>query len=300
MCVSINAQTQRRVTPVEKPTNTTLPGSYNYGDKLPKAKWTGPKIDKDTIINDTLYIAPSPLNVKMEYPLLNSVILGVNLWDPLMMAFGQSYGGIDFSAELSLWNRIIPAIELGMGRASSTPEDMNFTYKGKLAPYFKFGANYNFLFNKTPDYQAMIGFRMGYSSFKYDITDITIESPYWKESQKTSILDQKSHALWGEVMFAIRVKIIKNVSMGWAFKYHFLGKYKKNENSDPWYIPGFGVKGRSIAGAVSVFYTLPLAKEKKAADKDAYTGEPLKTPTKGNAPTNGTAPIEPPSVIQPK
>ena len=48
---------------------------------------------------------------KMDYPLLHAVHVGLNLWDPLMRAFGQHYGIADVWAELSLHNRYLPVFE---------------------------------------------------------------------------------------------------------------------------------------------------------------------------------------------
>lgn len=280
VAAAASALAQRRVTPVEPTNNITL--APNPKDK---------ELEKDSIAADSL--AADSAAKRMKYPRLQAVSIGVNVWDPLMRLCKQSYGGIDFSADISLWNRIFPTVEVGVGNANSTPDGMNFTYKTKFAPYAKIGVNYNFLYNKDAAYKAMVGFRLGYSNFTYDINDISMSSGYWDESSTTSITGQKSHATWGEFIFAIRVKMIGNISVGWAFKYHKLWKYKKNENSDPWYIPGYGARGSSVTAGLSLFYTLPLSKSKlKDAAKDAYTGQPLDAP-KGSAPASTATPPPP-------
>ena len=86
----------------------------------------------------------------------------------------KSYASADINATLNMWNRLQPTIELGLGWAKSTPDDLYFTYRGKPSPYFKVGANYNFLFKSSPDYQAIVGIRLGYSTFGYDVTDVDL------------------------------------------------------------------------------------------------------------------------------
>lgn len=272
---SIEAQ-NRRANPVKENYNTILPADIKNQKKPPFTKKV-PGLKADTIIRDTLFIAIDTTKKHIVYPKLNGVMIGVNLWDPLMKVFGQSYGGIGVSAELSMWNRLFPYVELGFGSADNTPEDMNFTYKGKNSLYGKIGAKYNFLYKKTSDYQALLGLNLGYSNFSYDIENVTINSDYWGQPVTTSINDMKSHATWADLSFSIRVKLLGNVSMGWSLIYHFILSEKKNPEATVWYIPGFGTKDSKITGALSVFYTLPMkSKNSKDVPKDIYTGEPQK------------------------
>lgn len=266
----------RRINPIKENYNTILPADIKNQKKPPFTKEV-PGLKADTIIRDTLFIAVDTTKKHIKYPKLNSIIIGANIWDPIMRLIGQNYGGISFSAELSMWNRIFPGVELGIGMANNTPEEMNFTYKGKTSLYGKIGAKYNFQYNNSSDYQILIGANIGYSNFKYDITDISIDSDYWDEHITTSLNNLKGNALWTELTFSLKVKLIDRVSMGWSFIYHFLLSEKKNPNASAWYIPGFGTRNNRVTGAFSVFYTLPFKKNDfKENTKDIYTGEPIK------------------------
>ena len=256
---TIEAQ-NRRVNPVKENYNTILPADIKNQKKPPFTKEV-PGLKADTIIRDTLFIAIDTTKKHIEYPKLNNIIIGANIWDPLMRVMGQKYGGIGFSAELSMWNRLFPHVELGIGKANNTPEDMNFTYKGQASLYGKIGAKYNFLYGNESDYQLLFGLHLGYSNFKYDIENITINSDYWGQPITTSINNLKSHALWGELSFSLRVKLMGNISMGWSLIYHSILSEKKNPNATVWYIPGYGTKKGSITGALSVYYTLPFKKK---------------------------------------
>lgn len=251
--IAIGAKAQK-ITPVDNdPTKPQQPVLHYY-DKHGKPL-EEPVLflaDLDTVAN----VKPGPV-----YPLLQSASVGLNIFDGVMLLAGQKHASFDVWASLSLHNWFEPVVELGMGFADNRPEDGNFHYKGKPSFYGKIGINYNFLYKSTPDYQAFFGLRGGYSTFSYDITDITIDSPYWDESNRFSILGQRAHSLYGEALAGIKVKIWKDFCMGWSLRYRFKFNVSHGSNSVPWFIPGYGA-GNRIGVSFSLIYTLPLSKKK--------------------------------------
>ena len=244
---------KRHVTPVKPETNRVQP----------PPKGTDEKIIQQYISGDSAQAVAearrdSLRRVYKRYPLLTDLSIGVNLAEPLFMAFGQSYASVDVNATLNMWNRIQPTVELGLGWAKNRPDDMNFTYRGKPSPYFKLGANYNFMFKNSPDYQALIGLRLGYSTFGYDIADVTYYGGYWHEGAVFDIKGQRSHALWGEAGVGLKVKLFDRLSMGWMIRYHGIFSYGKNESSRPWFIPGYGPRKSSLGLSLGISYTLPF------------------------------------------
>lgn len=219
---------------------------------------------------------------KMKHPLLYTASFGVDLWDPVMRAFGQHYGLVGFSAGLNLHNRYRPIVEVGLGNASYTPDDGNYTYKGKTAPYFKIGMDYNFLYNSNPDYEAYAGVRFGFSNFKYELTDVSLNSSYWQETSRFDIPSQSVSASYFELLFGIKVKVWRNIALGWTLRYHSIMNNGNPRYGDAWYIPGYGTRGGSWAGGFSVYYTLPLNKRRAPvveSEADASTlSEPAALP----------------------
>lgn len=201
---------------------------------------------------------------RYTYPLLNGLMVGVNLFDPIANAFGQSYGGYDISLELNLYNRFFPIWEVGVGRAKNTPEEMNFTYIGNTALFNRIGMNYNFKYKSESPNFFYIGVRYGFSMFSYDIKDITLDAPYWGEQSNENILNQKSNAHWIEGLGGIRVKVYKDLYMGWSVRYKWMLSSKKNFNSEPWFIPGYGTSGTPFSITYSIYYNIPLSKKKSA------------------------------------
>ena len=200
---------------------------------------------------------------KIQYPLLNGLMIGVDLFDPAARLFGQKYGAYQVSAELNLYNRFFPIWEIGIGSAKDTPEDQNFTYEGKPALYNRIGMNYNFRYGSESPNFFYVGIRYGFSSFTYDITDISINSPYWDQTFQENILDQKSTAHSLEFVGGIRVKIIDNLYMGWSIRYKRTLSVSKTPQASPWYIPGFGTKDSNFGFAYTLSYNIPIRSKLK-------------------------------------
>lgn len=254
--IAVSAQ-ERRVTPVRPETNTVRTPDKNLDPKYIEQYLTG-----DSLKAQAEARKDSLRRVYPRYPRLTDVALGVNFIDPLLMALGQDYASVDVSATLNMWNRLQPVVELGLGWAKSKPDDMNYTYRCKPSPYFKVGANYNFLFKSKPQYQAYAGLRLGFSTFGYEVIDVTHHNSYWQETATFSIDNQRSHALWGELVAGLKVTLFKQVALGWSLRYRGVFNYKKTDNSRPWYIPGYGKRSSSLGFTVTAYYTLPLSRHK--------------------------------------
>lgn len=226
---------------------------------------------------------------KPVYPLLYSATVGFNFFDAIMKMAGQKHASFDVWAALSLHNWFEPVVELGIGYADNKPEDGNFHYKGKPSFYGKIGLNYNFLYKSDPDYQVFLGLRGGLSSFRYEITDITINSSYWDQSNNFSILEQKAHALYGEVLAGIKVNLWNGISMGWSVRYRMKFKNTNGSNSTPWFIPGYGTNA-PLSMSFSISYTMPfdkLRKKKKAEEPTPGDSLPAGNTPSTDTPTDG-------------
>lgn len=266
------ASAQRRITPVNTPATATQSVNENKlpSDSIDRSKLVQYRDDKgNVVLVDTITgieivdSAAMPKVPPMIYPLVYDASVGVNLWDPLMRAFGQSYGLIGFSAHFNMHNRYIAVFETGLGQADNTPADNNYTYHSGTAPFFKIGMDYNFMYNSNPDYQIYAGIRYGFSPFKWTLRGVTVDNGYWGESAEFNFPELNSTAGYLELLFGIKVKIYKAISMGWTFRYHNLLHYGPKTNGKPWYVPGYGATNSPIGASVSVYYTLPLHSRNK-------------------------------------
>ncbi|MCF0218414.1 MAG: hypothetical protein HUK14_01405 [Muribaculaceae bacterium] len=279
LLVGTTAYAQRRITPVnnEKPgkAQTTTPLAAIPSQTAPVQ--VADTLATDTLATDTLILKKPPVapveadsvaadSLKaekkgMKCPLFHNVSIGVNIWDGLMRIFGQDNGVGDIWATLSFHNRYLIFASFGFGMCKSSPDTGAYTYRSPLAPVFKIGFEYNCLFNQNPDYCLLVGARYGYTPFKFSVDDISLEDTYWSEKSQFSIPTQSVSAGFAEVSVGIRVKIVKNLSMGWNFMYRILLHESGNaEYGKPIYIPGFGKREGSFCGAFSIIYNIPLHK----------------------------------------
>lgn len=262
---------QRKITPVQPKSVTSATQKPKEDAEIPSGLAEMKDAQGNIVLVDTItgkeWIDTTNVNKGkgMIYPLFESVTMGVNIWDPVMRLLGQHYGGADVWAELSLHNRYKPVLELGFGSCNDTPDGMNYTFKTKLAPYFRIGMNYNMFYNNNPRYQLIVGVRYGFTPFSYEVTDISVPPGYWGEPSTISIPSRSTTAGFFELVAGVRVMIAKQISLGWTAKYHTILHEGTHRYGEPMYIPGFGKRGTTFTGSFSISYTLPLNKPKPEA-----------------------------------
>lgn len=251
----VRTSSRRFITPVKENTNKVLLPGKDVDEKTLEQYLTG-----DTLKAKAEAERDSIKKAYTRYPKLTDMTVGLNFLDLVLGACGQDYMNVDASLTLNMWNRLQPVLELGVGCASSNPDDHNYTYKGKLSPFARIGANYNLMFKNSPDYQALLGLRLGGSIFKYDITDIYYHNSYWGENATLDITGKSGRALWFEAVAGLKVKIWRQLSLGWMVRYHSLLSENKAPQGKPWFVPGYGTRKGSIGLSFSVYYTLPIGK----------------------------------------
>ncbi len=287
--LALASSAQRRVTPVKNPDNepsktetkksdTATKGSGESGvperpaSVVEMRDMHGHIVLVDTIsgveYRDTI-LTQAP---KLIYPFAESVSVGVNLWDPVMRALGQKYGLIGFWGEFSIHNWFKPYVEIGFGMADNTPKDENYTYKSSMAPYFKLGLNYNFLYNSNPNYSVYLGLRYGMSHFNYQIDNVVVDQGYWDENQTINVPKQSATVGYAEFLVGLKVMIVKNFYLGWELKAHTLLHKGSHVNGNPWYIPGYGTDPSLFTGSFSLSYRLPLGKKVDAKSEPVPPG----------------------------
>lgn len=264
---------QKKITPVDNDPNKPAQPTLHYYDKH------GNPLEEPVLFMAELDTVTS-VKPKPVYPLLYSASVGFNFFDGVMTLFGQSHSSYDVQASVSLHNWFEPVLELGIGYADNHPETSNFRYKGKPSFYGKVGINYNFMYKSNPDYQVYLGLRLGYSKFKYDITDVTINSNYWGQSNQFSIQDQNASSFYGQAVAGLKVKIWKWFSLGWNIRYGFKIKQSNGSNSNPWFVPGYGTG--ALSASFSLIYTIPIHTQK--------IEEPIETIGTGDAHISGGIP----------
>ena len=178
-----------------------------------------------------------------------------NLFQP-----SQTSGGLSLTA--GAFKKLYYTVEVGLQKINDRETDFNYFSNGQ---YIKGGFDYNFYKRKRPEENNMVflGLRYGIASLKHSANNITIEDKYWGNYTPQPIPESKVNAQWIELVGGIRVELIRNFSMGWSGRVHFL-TYLKREHK-PFMIPGYGSGYSSITIGFnySIYYTIPLRKYPK-------------------------------------
>lgn len=186
--------------------------------------------------------------------------IGVDVFGLAGKAFGSDFTSSEVNMEVNLKNRYFPVVEIGYGTTDTVDDETDIHYKTS-APYFRIGAGYNIFYKKPylPG-KLLVGARLGYSSFSYDVEAPTMNDPVWGETSiPVSYQDVKSNACWLELVAEIRTQVYKRFHMGFSIRYKSKFSVKKAENSEPWYIPGFGKNNSSTFGITyNLTYKLPF------------------------------------------
>ncbi len=270
LLTALGVSAQRRITPVEpqsKGTTQAVTDTVTTGKPESVVEMTD--VSGHTVLVDTIsgveyrdtILTTAP---KLVYPRFESVSVGVNVWDPLLRCFGQKYGLVGFWGELSIHNWFKPIVEAGLGQAEMTPDNGNYTYKSAVAPYFKIGLNYNFLYNSDPAYSVYAGVRYGISNFSFEVTDVRVNQGYWGDDVIINVPSQRATVGYVEAVVGLKVMIFKNFYLGWDVRMHSVVHQSNLPYGEPWYVPGYGARTSSFNASLSISYTLPLHKRKPA------------------------------------
>ena len=174
---------------------------------------------------------------------------------------GSDILNTEIQGQSNLLNKYFPVFEFGIGKTDSTNDGTDIHYKTS-APYFRIGMDYNFM-SKKPHLPGILlgGLRYGFSSFKYDVEGPTMTDPNFGGVTEVpfSYIGQKCTAQWVEAVVGLKVKIFKGFCMGWNARYKKKLSFSKNENTEPWYVPGFGKNsGSSFNLSYYLIYDLPF------------------------------------------
>ena len=191
---------------------------------------------------------PSLPKVKEDsIPFFRGAAVGVDLVGPAMRWLA-SYGQFEALLRVNLKDRYFPVVEVGVGQADKTDETTGTNFKTS-APYGRVGCDFNMLKNKHDDYRFLVGGRVGYTSFKYNVLSPGLADPIWGTQSSYGALGNKGSQLWAELVGSVDAKILGPIRMGWSVRYKLRVAHKMGEIGEAWYVPGYGRGGSSQLGA---------------------------------------------------
>lgn len=176
----------------------------------------------------------------------------------------NDYTSSEVAVSANFGNRFFPVVEIGYGSTDTTDETTRIYYKSS-APYFRAGLDYNFLYKKTGElgnYKILGIVRYGQSTAKYDVTTPPITDPVWGSTTSLTLTDVEAKCSWLEFGVGVQIKVWKNLQMGWSVRFKSTLNDGKGENSQIWYIPGYGEnKSGCFGGTYNIIYNIPFGKK---------------------------------------
>ena len=195
-----------------------------------------------------------------EDPFFQGLSVGVDVFGLLNKALGSDATTTELSVKANLLNRYFPVAEIGYGSMDTTADETDIHYKAS-APFFRIGMDYNVFYKKPhlPGYFT-VGLRYGFASFDYDLQSPDLVDPNWGHTSVPVVYEGvKSKVSWAELVLGLKANVIKDFYIGFDVRYRSRLSMTTNENSEPYYIPGYG-KGKTsnIGITYNIIYKLPF------------------------------------------
>jgi hypothetical protein len=156
---------------------------------------------------------------------------------------GSDTYNYEAAIQFYLRNNLYPAFEAGFGGADKTLySGINFKGSGL---YYRLGTDFNLMKSKPGGKMnnnlLLVGARLGFSGFGYDLNNLTVPGNYWNETIKKDLTDQNFFGMWLELGASLRVELSKNIFIGWNIRTKNLLLKPDTGDYKPWYIPGYGI-----------------------------------------------------------
>ena len=178
------------------------------------------------------------------------------------MLFSEKRGIFEAEADIDIDRFFIVA---NYGISTYKLDEPTYVYENN-GTYFRIGPDINFM-HEDPNLNIMFfGLRYASSSFNdrldYDTHAVIQSETGWPNSRETSS-NGNARASWYEMVTGLKIRVVKQLYMGFTMRYKLLMKTKQTEILKPYYIPGFGknINASSFGFNYYISYRLPFRKK---------------------------------------
>lgn len=167
----------------------------------------------------------------------------VDIASPVMnlIEHGEQYQ-YEAAVQFVILNKYYPLLEIGIGGADKISAS-GIGYSTD-ALYYRLGTDFNILKQRegaaASNHLFLVGARLGFTSFYYDLTNLYYENPYWGTSFSRDIQHITAASLWYELSAGLRVEIAPRLYIGWTVSSRNLLTRDTLGGFKPLYIPGYG------------------------------------------------------------
>lgn len=132
--------------------------------------------------------------------------------------------------------------------------------------YLRLGADINLMHENKHHNVAFLGLRYASSSFSdqldFDTRAVLQTNTGWPSTLET-VKNDHAKAHWAEMVVGMRIRIVKQLFMGFTGRYQFAMHISQAQNFKPYYVPGFGksINKSSFGFNYYISYRLPFRKK---------------------------------------
>jgi hypothetical protein len=206
------------------------------------------EVREDSVVSQMRKISYRPTQLRFATDLVS-----------LVKTFAQDdYNGWEANLDVDFY-RYYLAIDMGASAREQASENDQYTNKGT---YFRFGADINFLLKDEDRNMLYFGGRYARSMFSETLVVSTID-PVWGEYQNAYTNDN-ANARWFELTGGLKVRMWKNLWLGYTARYKFWLKTNDSPDMEPYEIPGYGTTNKKSTWGFNyqVLISIPLPKRK--------------------------------------
>ncbi|MCK5468257.1 MAG: hypothetical protein KAI99_07110 [Cyclobacteriaceae bacterium] len=198
-----------------------------------------------------------------------AVKLGVDPGTLGYMIFSEKRGFFEVEGDIDI-DRFFVVANYGLSNYKLSEETYVYENNGS---YLRLGADINFMQRNPHLNVALFGLRYVASSFNdkldYDTRAVIHSQTGWPNTRET-ISNPNAKANWYEMVTGLKIRVVKQLYMGFTLRFKFLMKIKGTKNLRPYYVPGFGKNINTSAFGFNYYisYRLPFRKKIIYTDSD--------------------------------
>ena len=173
----------------------------------------------------------------VSFDLAGAALLQLNDW-------GQYEGAL----RVNLRDKYFPIVELGIGRANHSKDEVTGISYKTTAPYGRIGMDFNLLKNKHQANRFYAGFRYAFTSYKVDITHEDFPDPVWQWDTGFDVRGERCSQHWIEAVLGVDAQVFGPLHLGWSVRYKRRLGGNDGVIGRTWYVPGYGTYGDTRLG----------------------------------------------------
>lgn len=208
-----------------------------------------PKMKKDGTIAESISYRPTEFRAGIDVLALGNSV------------FEKSLERIEVNADIDFYHYLLN-IDLGYENDlfdESISSNSIYSIDGQ---YFKLGIDRSLSIDNPTNSDIFVGFRYA-KAFYTDKLDYTISDELWGNNSFNP--SNTATARWLEFTFGMKVSMIRNIAIGYTWRFKFARKVNGNEAFEPYKVPGFGktIRKNNLGLNFYVLFRLPVPKSRK-------------------------------------